>query len=1088
MLEANRAKAAALLAALAAMVLALALSAAAQTAGTGSLAGMVKDPKGLAVAGARVVVRNLATGATRTLTTNRAGLYAAPYLAPGRYEIRASKDGFAEVLRPNILVEVGQSLKIDIALPIAAVRKTITVTAEAPLVNAAKTGVSQEIAAYQVQNLPLNGRRWDNLVLLTSAAHEDGGSGLVSFRGISGLYNNNMVDGADNNQDFFAEARGRSRVPYGYSLDAIQEFQVLRANYSAEYGRAAGGVINAITRSGANQWHGDAFDFIRDDLWLARDPLANASGEPKPDERRQQFGGSLGGPIRPDKLFFFLNYDQQKRNFPVIVSPTNQATFARQIAACESNAALAADCEAVAAALSPLIHATLPRRGSNYIGLAKVDAQINPANRLSAAVNILRWDSPNGILTSPVLHSTALANGSDLVHNQFVNASLSSVFRPTLVNEARFQFGEDFEFETPNHSGPSFNFGSSSGVAAADLGMPDFLPRGKFPDETRYEWVDNLSWFRGRHLFKTGFDINHVRDSLQNLFQGGGVYGYFGPAAFANFVSDLFLGTRSYGSFTQNVDPITGSGRGDFATNEYAAYFQDTFHWRANVTLYAGLRYELQVMPAAVRPNPLVPESRRLNTDGNNFGPRLAFAWDVGGRARSVVRAGYGMYYARTENSAIFTALFQNGAFQRSFSVKPSLGPACVPAPPDTLFPQPTTAPAFSPIFGTSGPTPQAVYPDLAAFLAACPGAAGSSVASALDPSFVNPLVHEYDAAYEQELPAGLVLTLNYLGSRALHLPIFYDANLPAPDSTRTYLAFGVPGRSSQPVVFTVPFFSGAQPRPRPGLGVLVMGRSIVNSWYNGLVIRLARRAVHGFSFDASFTLSKAIDDGQVPGPSGTFFGTDSPLNPYDVRAESGLSDLDLRRRFVMNFYWVTPFARWTQNRAARALVAGWKVSSIVRAQDSPPLTALVSLPSSFFTSAGGGCLTGDGGLTCGAIAGTGAPTGGRVPFLERNALFNIPGGLFTVDLRLARDFAITEHSTLEVIAEGFNIFNRTNIFGANSTAYSWEPPNGASCQLSAAANFNGCLVPNPQFLAPTSTGNTLYTARQWQFGARFRF
>jgi Carboxypeptidase regulatory-like domain/TonB-dependent Receptor Plug Domain len=1073
---------------LAAVGLTLAPLAAAQTAGTGSMMGTVKDPKGLLVAGARVIVRNLDTGAARALVTNGAGLYAAPYLAPGRYELRASKPGLAEVLRPNVLLEVGQALKIDIELPLATARESITVTAEAPLVNVGQTGVSQEIAAFQVENLPLNGRRWDNLALLTPATSEDGGSGLISFRGISGLYNNNLVDGADNNQAFFAEARGRNRVPYGYSLDAIQEFQVLTANYSAEYGRAAGGIVNAITRSGTNQLHGDAFYFIRDDLWLARDPVANASGQPKPAERRQQFGGSLGGPIRPEKLFFFLNYDEQKHNFPIIVSPTSPATFAQQIATCESDAALAGDCRTVAAALAPLVNATLPRTGDNYLGLGKVDYQINPANRLSAVVNILRWDSPNGILASPVLHSSVLADGSDQVHNQFVNANLNSVLRPTLVNEARFQFGEDFEFESPNHSGPNFNFGSSSGVAAADLGMPTFLPRGKFPDETRYEWVDNLSWTRGRHLIKTGFDVNHVHDSLQNLFQGGGAYSYSGPTALANFTSDLFLGTRSYSSFTQNIDPITGSGRGDFSTNEYNAYFQDTFHWRANVTVYAGLRYEVQVMPGAARPNPLIPESRRLNTDWNNFGPRLGFAWDIGGNGRRVIRAGYGIYFGRTENSTIFTALFQDGAFQQSFSVKPSLGTACAPAVPDTLFPQPSTAPAFGPIFGTSGPVPQAMYSNLEALLAACPAASGSSVASALDPGFVNPLVHEYDAAYEQELPGKLVLTASYLGSRAIHLPVFYDANLPPPDSTRSYLAFGVPGGSSQPIEFTVPFFSAAASRPRPGVGVLVMGRSIVNAWYNALVIRLRRRAAHGFSFDANFTLSKAMDDGQVPGPSGTFFGTDNPLNPYDIKAEYGLSDLDVRRRFVMNFYWAAPFEHWTRSRGGRAFLGGWKVSGILRAQDTPPVTALVSLPSTFFTSGGGGCLTGDGGLTCGTIAGTGARTGGRVPFLQRNAQFNIPGGLVAADLRITREFALNEHSSFEVIAEGFNLFNRTNTFSVNTTAYSWEPPNAGSCQLPGATNFNGCLVPNAQFLAPTSTGNTLYTARQWQFGARFRF
>jgi len=1076
------------LAAALAVVLALASSAAAQSAGTGSITGTVEDPQGLAVVGARVIVRNLETGATRALVTNAAGIYAAPYLAPGRYEIRASKPGFAEIVRPNVPLEVGQALRIDIQLPLAAARASVIVSAEPSLANAEQLDVSQIIAPYQVEHLPLNGRRWDNLALLAPAMSEDGPSGLISFRGISGLYNSNLVDGADNNQAFFAEARGRNRVPYGYSLDAIREFQVLAANYSAEYGRAAGGIVNAITRSGTNQFHGDVFYFIRDALWLARDPLANASGQPKPNERRQQFGGSLGGPLRPDKLFFFLNYDQQKRNFPIIVTPTSPATFAHQIAACATNAALASDCRAVAGALLPLVFATLPRTGQNYLGLGKLDYQINPSNRLSTVVNILRWDSPNGILAAPVLHASVLADGSDQVHNQFVAASLTSALGPTVANEARFQFGEDFEFETANHSGPSFTLGSSSGVAAADLGMPDFLPRGKFPDETRYEWVDNLSWTRGRHLFKTGFDVNHVRDSFQQLFQGGGIYNYSGPAALANFVSDLFTGTRSYSSFTQNVDPITGSGRGDFSTNEWNAYWQDTFHWRPNVTVYAGLRYEVEVMPGAVRPNPLVPESRRLNTDWNNFGPRLGFAWNVGGKGRRVLRAGYGIYYGRTENSTIFTALFQNGAFQRSFSVKPGLGPACAPAAPNTLFPQPATAPAFSPIFGATGPVPQAMYPNLAAYLAACPAASGSSVQSALDPSFVNPLVHEYDAGYEQELPGELFFSVRYLGSRAIHLPIFYDGNLPRPDTTRTYLAFGLPGGSPEPIEFIVPFFSGASPRPRPGVGVLVMGRSVVNSWYNALVVQLGRRAADGFSFDANFTLSRAMDNGQVAGPSGTFFGTDSPLNPYNLKAEYGPSDLDIRRRLVVNFYWAAPFDRWSSSRAGRIFLRGWNFAGILRAQDTHPVTALVSLPSSFFTGKGGGCLTGDGGLTCGAIAGTGASTGGRAPFLKRNAQFNIPGGLFTADLRIARDIALTERASVELLAEGFNVFNRANTFAVNQTAYSWQPPKPGSCQLSGVANFNGCLVPNAQFLAPTSTGTTLYTARQWQFGARFRF
>lgn len=280
------------------LVAGLAATAWAQSAGTGAIQGTVKDPSGAVVAGAEVTVKNLATGATRTFTTTAAGLYVAPYLQPGDYEVRVRKEGFAEVIRQNVRLEVGQTLPLDIDLPLRSTQETVTVTSEVGLVETEKVDVSQTVGQHFVDNLPLNGRRWDNLVLLTPGAGEDGGFGGVTFRGINSLYNNNMVDGADNNQAFFSEARGRTRIAYGYSLNAIKEFQVQTAAYSAEYGRAAGGVVNAVTKSGTNDWHGDFFYFIRDRAFLARDPVGNATKVfdkatntqvtgVKPDERRQ---------------------------------------------------------------------------------------------------------------------------------------------------------------------------------------------------------------------------------------------------------------------------------------------------------------------------------------------------------------------------------------------------------------------------------------------------------------------------------------------------------------------------------------------------------------------------------------------------------------------------------------------------------------------------------------------------------------------------------------------------------------------------------------------------------------------------------
>jgi hypothetical protein len=1011
-------------------------------------------------------------------------------LQPGNYEVRARKEGFAEVVRKNVRLEVGQTLEINIELPVKAAEQVITVTTEAGVIETEKYDVSNLVNQAQVENLPLNGRRWDNLVLLTPGVSEDGGFGGVSFRGISSLYNNNMVDGADNNQAFFSEARGRTRLPYGYSLDAVKEFKVINSVYTAEYGRAAGGVVNAITRSGTNDFHGDFFYFIRDKAFLARDPRQKELPvlPPKPDERRQQFGGAFGGPLVRDRLFFFLNYDQQKRSFPAVVTPFSSTSYTQQKNNC--NPATVPNCAAVIAALDALTFTTNPRNGDNYIGLAKADYQMNPNNHFGVVFNILRWDSPNGIFTGPTVTTTELGNGTDGVKNEFLTATWNSVINASLVNEFRFQYGRDFEFQSPNASGPAIQI-----TGAANFGMPNFLPRGAFPNEKRYQWVDNLGWVRGRHELKFGLDINYVQDDIQNLFQGGGVYSYTGNNALRNFASDLANGTRTYNNFTQAVDPITGSGLGDFATTDLNFYAQDNFKVRPNLTLNFGLRYEVQLMPAVVQANPLVPETASLNTDTNNFGPRFGFSWGIGGSQKQVLRGGYGIYYGRTQNSSIFVSLFQNGVFQKSFRFTPS---SCgAPTVPNVAFPQPSTAPAFTPIFGSQGgPTPTNQFDSLADFLTACPSAGGTIVVDTLDPTFVNPLVHEFDLALEREFPWKLSASISYVGARGLHLPIFVDANLPPPDTTRTY-SFVDSGGAPTGETFTVPFFSGAVPRPNPAVGVILMGKSVVNSWYNGMVISVKRRMARGFSFDANFTWSQARDNGQVAGVNGTFAGTTNALNPYDLKAEYGLSEIDIRRRLIINTYWETPFANWTDNQTVKHIVGGWKFSSVWRIQDGRPVESdLSGRPS---------CTNGNGGLTCGAVNGNALAVNGRASFIQRNSLFTSPG-LFTTDMRIAREFKPTERTRLEFLWEAFNIFNRYNavpssgINAVDNLAYSFFA-SGATiipatpttpavlCTTPAGVtNFNGCLQARPGFLAVTSTGNTLFTARQMQVGLKFRF
>ncbi len=1072
-----------------------------QGAGSAALTGTITDQNSLVISGVQVLIKNADTGIERTLTTNDEGFYTAPLLQPGTYEIRAMKQGFAEVIRKDVHLAVGETLAVDLRLPVKATQESITVTGDTGVVETEKSDVSTLIDQTQVENLPLNGRRWDNLVLLTPGVSEDGGFGGVSFRGISSLYNNNMVDGADNNQAFFAEARGRTRLPYGYSLDAIKEFQVTNAVYSAEFGRAAGGVVNAITRSGGNNFHGDGFYFVRDQSFLAQDPRSKELGQQKPDERRQQFGGSLGGPIKQNKLFYFLSYDQQKRNFPAVIGPFSSTSYAKEV---DPLNCTHPTCPAVIAAFNALTFTTNPRTGDNYLGLGKADYQLNNSNRISAVFNILRWNSPNGILTGPLLTSTSLSNGTDSVSNEFITASWNSIISQNLVNDFRFQYGRDFESQVANASGPNIQV-----TGAANIGMPNFLPRGAFPNEKRFQWVDGLSWVKGRHVWKFGADVNYVRDNIQNLFQGGGVYSYQDTTsgttitnpALQKLADDLANGTLQYASFTQAVDPITGSGKGFFTTNDINFYVQDNIKLRPTLTLNLGVRYELQTMPGVVQANPAVPETAKLNTDNNNFGPRVGFSYGIGQDQKTVLRGGYGIYYGRTQNSSLFVSLFQNGVFQQTFRFTPS---SCgAPTAPNLAFPQPSTAPAFTPVFGSQGgPTPTAKFNSLQAFLTTCPTAASSaSVVDALSHDFVNPLVHEYDLGIERELPGKFSFSVGLVGARGLRLPVFLDANLPQPDSTRTFVVLN----SANAVVsqFTLPFFSGAVPRPNPAVGVLLEGKSVINSWYNGMVVTVRRRISHGFSVDANFTWSQARDTGEVAGVNGTFAGTVSPLNPFDLKAEAGLSQIDIRRRLIINSYWETPFAQWTDNQTLKHIVGGWRFSSIWRVQDGRPLELDMSnrLPGSATgTVSPLAVCTRDGGLTCGAVDGNGNALNDRVPFITRNSGFTGPG-FFDTDMRVSREFHIRERYRMEFLWEAFNVFNRYNpvpssgIFAVDNLAYSFTAANTsatATCSTTTVGagltNFAGCLSPRSSFGSVTSTGNTLYTARQMQFGLKFSF
>src|SRR5712664_3524306 len=313
----------------------------AQSTTDGAIGGAVTDQSGAVVPNAIVGSRNLGTGASSSGVTDGSGRYMLIHLQPGQYSLEITGTGFGAFKVTNITVEVGRVTTIDATLNIKAMAETVIATAELPVITTDRADFSTNINDTTIDNLPINGRRWSTFALSTPGAVPDGGFGLVSFRGISGLLNNNTVDGADNNQAFFSEERGRTRISYSTSEAAIQEFQVNTSNYSAEYGRAAGGVVNAVTKGGTNQIHGQAFWYDRNSDWGAINPfqthLVNGVSTPfLPEDKRHQFGGGIGGAIIKNKLFWFFSADQQLRPFPAVANSGSPGAIFAPLSAAES--------------------------------------------------------------------------------------------------------------------------------------------------------------------------------------------------------------------------------------------------------------------------------------------------------------------------------------------------------------------------------------------------------------------------------------------------------------------------------------------------------------------------------------------------------------------------------------------------------------------------------------------------------------------------------------------------------------------------------------------------------------------------------
>jgi len=998
-----------------AVIVAFAAPVAAQTAASGTVEGIVKDPTGGVLPGVTVIVRNMETNVARETVTDEGGRYRAAALQPGRYDVSAELAGFEGSKISDVIVQVGQNVPIDVQMRPAGVSETLTVSGESPVIDIARTDVSNVVGQQAISNLPINGRRWENFVLLSPGVTNDGNFGLVSYRGISGLYNNNTVDGVDNNQAFFSEARGRTRTSYTISQAAIREFQVGISNFSAEFGRAAGGTVNAVTKSGTNTLHGEGFYFLRDDAFQAREPFTPT----KPEERRQQFGVSVGGPLKRDRVFFFANYDQQLRDFPGFVR-TGQATFL-------DSACTAPGCASTRAYLESL-GGFFPREGNNRIFLGKVDAALSPKHNLSVQYNLHRWKSPNGIQTQPILSGVSNdANGTDIVETDFAVASLNSVLSNKLLNEFRVQIGRDFEAQEPNALGPATTFSGNAGIA---FGMPNFLPRPKYPNERRYQFIDNMSYYMGSHSLKAGFDINYVREDVINLFEGGGVYSYANlngiasdcPAGASGCVrvADATPG-RHYTTYRQAFD-LRGTGfAGDvfFTTTDYNFFIQDTWTVGPQLTLNLGLRYEYQKLPqpgetevrgVVFSGNPNYPPTQSFNQDKNNWGPRFGFTYDFGGNHTTIVKGGYGIYFGRTSNSVLMSALTNNAVTFATYQFNATSAGA--PTYPNVLGAPPTTP----------GSVPSIQY---------------------LSPDLERPEIHMGDVTFEREIRENLTVSASYLFSRGTHMPLFIDTNLPAPNSSVTFVLGGQN-------LGTFPFYRGTRPDTRITSAIQVL--DVVDSRYHGFVLQANRRFSRGLLFNVNYTLSKATDDGQN---STTFIsGFSNVVDPNNLAAEEGTSNFDRRHRFVASFHYA-PERLW-----------GIQVGGVLTVESGLPVDPTISVN-----------MAGTGAVVTNTSNGSGGSF--RAPFLERNSFRQESRRTF--DMRLSKAFDLADRGQLVLLWEAFNLFNTVNYTTYGSIRYS-----GAAAFNAATNTATVTLTENTGFLVPTAASNTLFGPRDMQLGIKF--
>ena len=1080
---------------------------------TGSLGGRVTDASGAIVPGASVVVRSLTTGVQQSAQTNHAGLYRLPVVMPGAYSITASLKGFRDV-QVLVRVLVGNTTSQDIKLQVGASADTVKVIGTAPLLRPEESSASTVLDRSLIEDLPLNGRKYTDFMVLTPNTSYDGDTGLVSIAGQqggedSGYANGNgssafTVDGSNATNNYFADIIGRYRTPYLYGENVIQEFQVAVSPYTAVYGGGAG-FVNAVTRSGGNAFHGSAFYYNRNSATGANDALDKAAGNPKPEDALQQFGAGLGGPIVRNRLWFFADYEQQLRNNPIPVINSALATNPSNLDAfvlanffppsvttapnlptpssltCPNNLPqpgtdLAPDpnnatyLQQVSCAIYSL-NSNLgqqPRKRNDWVITPRLDYQATSRDGLFLSFNVNRFNSPGGVITDP----TVANYGTQTLANAYVHTFQSSLgwthtFSPRLLNEFHAGTSQDNEIATPTGAAPNTPTIILDSPAPFILGNAPFSIGRVF--ERQYSLSDRIDYVIGKHTLQFGFDMNRTWDADNN--DGGAdpneavEFGSFlGSYEFSNLEA-FALG--EYNVFSQTAGNPTFS----FRVPYYGFYVQDTFRALPKLTLEMGLREDFQVYPQPAE-NPAFPLTGQYPNEFRRLAPRVGFAWQP--ESKTVVRGGFGQFYTNMNGLNYRNAVASNGlaSQQTSASISYSSG-----APGQQVPTFPNILPANSPLFSAAE--------DI----------------SLVSPQFRVPYILQASLQIEREIAENTTLTLGTMWNQGVHLlsGSAYDANLQPLQGTTTYTVCP-PGTTTAPCagpVISLPNMDNGlltEGRINPNLGQINELISPAQNHYNSFFVQVQHRLSQGFSLQFGYTYAKSI----------MLDGMDFN-NQFDFSNTHAPSLLDQRQRISFAAVYRPRLEQLTASDAGRKALSGWTLSSVMEFSSGRPYAGLLSpactspAPLSFNTCNGvvvNNVLYGNDNLndtafnqdtanTAGGINGAGPTPGIGInsfygPWLER------------IDVGLARSFAIREGKELQFQAQAFNLFNHANYYvqngdGINQLQYN---PIGTNCGDGLSTNQQCYLVPNsgPGNFGTYGEISPNGLPRVLQFSARFTF